>query len=78
MKRAPRRLCQLSPLLLLCSGCNQPAPDIVQKASARPDWSNQQEVIYQLQEVIKYEDDEESVRQENLRKLSLPVAPPEA
>jgi hypothetical protein len=78
MKRAPRRLCQLSPLLLFCSGCDQPVPDAGQKGSAQPDWSNQQEVIYQLQEVIKYEDDEERVRQENLRRLSLPVAPPES
>ena len=78
MKRAPRRLCQLSPLLLFSSGCDQPVPDTGQKKSAQPGWSNQQEVIYQLQEVIKYEDDEERVRQENLRTLSLPVTPPEA
>jgi len=70
-----RYLRHLSPILLLCGGCEQPAPPST-GTTADSAWSPQQEVIYQLQEVIKYEDAEEQVRQAHLQRLSLPVAPP--
>lgn len=65
----------LSPLLLLCGGCEEPATPGTGRA-ADPAWSTQQEVIHQLREVIKYEDAEEALRQAELQGLSLPVAPP--
>jgi hypothetical protein len=67
---------RLKPGVLLCvispAGCCEPprqAPPVAPQA----DWSDRQEVIYQLREVIRYEDERQRQRLEELQALSLPV-----
>lgn len=58
----------------MLGGCSDPSAD-TNKLTSDPDWSDRQEEIYQLREVIRYEDEQESVRREALRALSLSIDP---
>ncbi len=60
--------------VLLLGGCSAPSPE-PGTLDSDPDWSDRQEQIHQLQEVIRYEDEEERVRREALQSLTLSVDP---
>ncbi len=62
-------------MLLPLPGCGPEPPSPPPTAAAAPAWSDQQEVIHQLREVIRYEDENERVRREALRELALDVDP---
>ncbi len=66
--------CTLAATTLLLGGCSGSSPD-ASKPPSDPDWSDRQEEIYQLREVIRYEDAQASVRREALRALSLSFDP---
>lgn len=73
MKRPPFfHLAWLLPVLIL--GCSK-APEQTAKGHTDPAWSDEQEVIHQLREVIRYEDETERQRQQDLRDLALPAGP---
>ena len=74
---APHRIHALIAAVPLLIGCTEPPPES-RRAKSDHTWSDQQEVIYQLREVIRYEDDQEWQRREALQNLALPVdaAPP--
>ena len=55
-------------------GCSEPADEAVH-ASPDQEWSDRQEVIHQLREVIRFEDEQERQRIEDLQALSLPIDP---
>jgi outer membrane biogenesis lipoprotein LolB len=63
-------LTSLAPFLLL--GCTE-TPDEAHDRGADPTWSDQQERIHQLREVIRYEDVTQRQRQGELEALALPV-----
>ena len=71
------RLIWLAPVLLVaaCSDAQHEPP----RVKSDHTWSDQQEVIYQLREVIRYEDDQERQRRQELELLALPAGarPPE-
>jgi len=62
-------------MLLPLSGCSPEPPSPPPTAATAPAWSDQQEVIHQLREVIRYEDENARVRREALRELALDVDP---
>ena len=68
----PRRICLPWLLWLPLSGCDggKASP---QAMPQDPTWSDRQEVIHQLRELIRYEDETERERREALRSLDLPV-----
>lgn len=59
-------------LLLALGGCSDP-PAAATRVKSDHTWSDEQEVIYQLREVIRYEDERQRLRQNALQRLSLPV-----
>jgi hypothetical protein len=63
-------------LLLACLpwGCCQ-APETDQAPDKEQAWSDKQEVIHQLREVIRYEDETARQQQADLEALALPVDP---
>lgn len=67
----PIASCYLLSLILL-SACNSEISDSTQNISTSSS-SDEQEIIHQLQEVIRYEDAQESLRQQQMRALSLPL-----
>lgn len=64
--------CLFLMLLPLLSGCSE-APPATNKKTGQPPWSDRQEEIHQLRELIRYEDETERQRQEELEALALPV-----
>ncbi|MCU7813355.1 MAG: hypothetical protein KZQ77_19285 [Candidatus Thiodiazotropha sp. (ex Notomyrtea botanica)] len=62
--------CLLS--LILLNACNREVSESTPNNSSTFS-SDEQEVIHQLQEVIRYEDAQESLRQQRMRELSLPL-----
>lgn len=62
----------MSLLPALIWGCSE-APEETAERLTDPAWSDEQEVIHQLREVIRYEDEKEHQRQEDLKELALPV-----
>lgn len=58
--------------LLSLWGCPDTDTVAQEKASAHP-WSDEQEVIYQLRELIRYEEEQERLQRESMRTLSLPL-----
>ena len=68
----PNRFHGLIPALMILGACTDPPPE-PRRAKSDHTWSDRQEVIYQLREVIRYEDDQERLRLEALRSLDLPV-----
>jgi hypothetical protein len=73
-RRSPPRL---MPGVLLCvislAGCSEP-PRQAPPAAPKAHWSDRQEVINQLRELIRYEDERQRQSLEELQALSLPVA----
>lgn len=63
-------LASLLPILIW--GCSE-APEETDKRLTAPAWSDEQEVIHQLREVIRYEDESERQRQADLENLALPI-----
>jgi hypothetical protein len=61
-------------IAILASALVACKPDVEEKSQADnpPEWSDKEEVIHQLIEVIRYEDMEASLRQEQLEELRLP------
>ena len=60
------------PWLPLClAGCSE-APE--QSATAADPWSNQAEVIYQTREVIRYVDEQQRLKMEQLQELGVDTA----
>ncbi len=71
----------LPPVLLLWLPLAACTPEATAPPPPTPPWSDQQEVIHQLREVIRYEDESDRLRREALRDLALdidPAAVPEA
>lgn len=64
--------CLLLLLVTLSWGCSE-APSSAEKKADNPHWSDQQEEIHQLRELIRYEDETERQRQAELEALALPV-----
>ena len=71
--RPPAEIALLATIMAtLLSACDQ-EPDSQNQVGASQTWSDEEEVIHQLKEVIRYEDEEASLRQEQMKALSLPV-----
>ncbi|MEJ2694770.1 MAG: hypothetical protein P8166_17535 [Candidatus Thiodiazotropha sp.] len=58
--------------LLSLWGCLGSAT-LAQEQTSPPPWSDEQEVIYQLRELIRYEEEQERLHRESMQTLSLPV-----
>ena len=46
---------------------------LAQEKTSPPPWSDEQEVIYQLRELIRYEEEQERLHRESMQTLSLPA-----
>jgi hypothetical protein len=59
-------------MALLPAACSD-APPEPKRVNSDYSWSDRQEVIYQLQEVIRYEDEQERLQRDAQQAFSLPV-----
>ena len=64
--------CLLFLLISLFWGCSE-KPTTANKENSEHPWSDRQEVVHQLRELIRYEDETAYQRQAELEALALPV-----